>query len=81
MIGVLSGATLGDILLPFIVSRKVRMQGVTVGSAEEMSVMCRAITLHKLKPVVDKTFPFEEAKEAFMYLKSGAHFGNVCIGV
>jgi len=81
MIGVLSGATLGDILLPFIVSRKVRMQGVTVGSAEEMAVMCRAIALHKLKPVVDKTFPFEEAKEAFMYLKSGAHFGNVCIGV
>ena len=81
MIGVLSGATLGDILLPFIVSRKVRMQGITVGSREDMENMCRAITQHKLKPVIDKTFPITKAQEAFEHLNSATHFGKVCIGV
>jgi hypothetical protein len=29
--------------------------------------------------VIDRTFAFEELKEAMAYLKSGAHFGKVCI--
>ena len=33
------------------------------------------------RPVVDKVFPFEEAKEAFAYLSSQAHVGKVVIKV
>jgi len=30
-------------------------------------------------PVVDRVFRFEEAREAYRYLNSGAHFGKVVI--
>jgi len=81
MIGVLSGATFGNALLPFVVSRKVRMQGVTVGSRADMQSMLRAMATHQIKPVIDKAFPFEASADAFRYLKSGAHFGKVCIEI
>jgi len=81
MIGVLSGATFGNALLPFVVSRKVRMQGVTVGSRADMQSMLRAMAAHQIKPVIDKVFPFEASADAFRHLKSGAHFGKVCIEI
>jgi len=81
MIGVLSGATFGNALLPFVVSRKVRMQGVTVGSREHMLEMLRAMETHSISPVVDKTFALEDSAEAFRYLESGAHFGKVCVEI
>jgi len=81
MIGVLSGATFGEILLPFVVSRKVRMQGVTVGSRSDMQDMLRAMEAHTIKPVVDKVFPIDQAAAAFHHLESGTHFGKVCIEI
>ncbi|MFH7029513.1 MAG: zinc-binding dehydrogenase [Heteroscytonema crispum UTEX LB 1556] len=32
-----------------------------------------------MKPTIDRTFAFTEAKEAYQYLKSGSHFGKVVI--
>ena len=81
LIGVLSGATTGNVLLPFIVSRDVRLQGVTVGPRDAMQQMCKAIDAAKMKPVIDKVFAFEDAAEAYRHLQSGAHFGKVCISV
>ena len=33
----------------------------------------------QIVPVVDKVFPWDEAREAYRYLDSGAHFGKVVI--
>ena len=41
--------------------------------------MMRAIDQHRLVPVVDKVFAFEQLKEAMERLKRGAHFGKICI--
>ena len=38
---------------------------------------CRGRTVS----VIDKTFPFDQAAEAFRYMASGAHFGKVAIAV
>jgi NADPH:quinone reductase-like Zn-dependent oxidoreductase len=78
MIGVLSGGMLAA-PLGLVVTRQVRLQGITVGSRDGFEALMRAIEQHKLQPVTDKVFAFEELKEAMAYLKSGAHFGKVCI--
>ncbi|MFI4940707.1 MAG: NAD(P)-dependent alcohol dehydrogenase [Burkholderiales bacterium] len=78
MIGILSGSAMST-SLGLIVTRQVRLQGVTVGHRDSFEAMVRAIDQHKLVPVVDRTFAFEELKEAMAYLKSGAQFGKVCI--
>ncbi len=78
MIGVLSGGMLSA-PLGLVVTRQVRLQGITVGNRDGFEAMLRAIDQHKLQPVTDKVFQFEQLKEAMAYLKSGAHFGKVCI--
>ena len=78
MIGVLSGSALSA-PLGHVVTRQVRLQGITVGSRDGFEAMMRAIDQHKLVPVVDRVFAFEELKEAMAALKQGAHFGKLCI--
>ena len=79
MIGVLSGGAM-TAQLGLVVTRHVRLQGITVGHRDGFEAMVRAFEQHKVKPVIDRVFAFEELKEAMAYLKSGAHFGKVCIG-
>jgi NADPH:quinone reductase-like Zn-dependent oxidoreductase len=78
MIGVLSGGT-APLPLGLVVTRQVRLQGITVGHRDGFEAMLRAFEQHRVKPVIDRTFAFEELKEAMAFLKSGAHFGKVCI--
>jgi NADPH:quinone reductase-like Zn-dependent oxidoreductase len=78
MIGVLSGGTLSA-QLGRVVTRQVRLQGISVGHRDGFEAMLRAIGQHEVKPVVDRVFAFDELKDALAYLKSGRHFGKVCI--
>lgn len=78
MIGVLSGPSLAA-PLGLVVTRQVRLQGITVGHRDGFEAMMRAVGEHKLRPVIDRVFDFAELKAAMAYLKSGAHFGKVCI--
>lgn len=78
MIGILSGNTMAT-PLGLIITRQVRLQGVTVGHRDGFEAMLRAIALHQVKPIVDRAFAFEELKEAMAYLRSGAQFGKICI--
>jgi NADPH:quinone reductase-like Zn-dependent oxidoreductase len=78
MIGVLSGGSLSA-PLGLVVTRQVRLQGITVGSRDMFEAMLRAIGQHKLEPVIDKVFEFDQLKEGMAHLKSGAQFGKICI--
>lgn len=41
--------------------------------------MNRVITAYKLRPVIDRVFPFEEAPAAASSMQQGKHFGKVVI--
>jgi len=43
--------------------------------------MNRLIVAAQLHPVIDKVFPFEQAKEAYEHLESQKHIGKVVIKV
>jgi NADPH:quinone reductase-like Zn-dependent oxidoreductase len=78
MIGILSGSSMAT-SLGLIITRQVRLQGVTVGHRDAFEAMIRAMEQHKVRSVVDRIFDFAELKEAMAYLRSGAQFGKVCI--
>jgi len=80
LIGVLAGGAAEVNILP-VLMKCVRVQGIFVGSVAMFEAMNRAIDLHKIRPVVDRVFPFEQAAEAFRHLESGEHFGKVVIRV
>ena len=66
MIGILSGSSLNT-SLGHIITRQVRLQGVTVGHRDGLEAMLRAMEQHKIVPVTDKVFAFDELKEAMAY--------------
>ncbi len=78
LIGVLTGGA-GQVNPLPILMKNIRVQGIFVGSREMFEQMNRAIAVAKLKPVVDRVFPFAEAVEAYKYMESAAHFGKVTI--
>jgi NADPH:quinone reductase-like Zn-dependent oxidoreductase len=78
LIGVLTGGS-GQVNPLPILMRNIRVQGIFVGSRDMFEAMNRAIVLNKLKPVVDRVFPFSDAVAAYRYMESAAHFGKVAI--
>src|SRR5690606_26181695 len=62
-----------------LVGGSARLQGVSVGARAMFEAMCRAIDLHKIRPVVDKSFPFTEAQAALRAMEAGEHFGKIVL--
>ena len=78
LIGVLAGRP-AQLDVASVLMRSVRVQGVLVGSREQFEAMNRAIAGHELRPVVDRVFGFDEARDAFAHLAAGRHFGKVVL--
>lgn len=58
-------------------------RNITVGDRAGLLELSRAVEASGLKPVIDRVFAFDDAREAFSHLESGTHFGKVvirCIG-
>jgi NADPH:quinone reductase-like Zn-dependent oxidoreductase len=79
MIGVLSGT--GRIDPRPLISRSIRLQGIYVGSLDMFAAMNTAVAEAALAPVIDRVFPFEQARAAYAHLAGGSHFGKVVIAV
>ncbi len=70
-----------DIPLRSVIGPMIRIQGIAVGSRARFEAMNRAIALHKLKPVIDSTFPLEKAADAFRHMEQGKHFGKIVVSI
>ena len=80
LVGVLAGPQ-APVNLTLVLMQDIRIQGVFVGPRESFEAMNKAIALHEMRPVVDKAFPFAEARQALEYVGAGKHVGKVCIRV
>jgi len=78
LMGVLTGFT-ANLSTVSILHKNIKIQGTYVGSVAMFEAMNRAIALHRMKPVVDRVFSFDDAVAALKYLQSGNHFGKVVI--
>jgi NADPH:quinone reductase-like Zn-dependent oxidoreductase len=79
LIGLLAGG--GQIDPMPMLLKGVTLQGIYVGSRAMFEEMNRAMEINDVHPVIDRVFPFTEARDAYHYLESGAHFGKVCIAM
>jgi NADPH:quinone reductase-like Zn-dependent oxidoreductase len=80
LIGVLAGHET-TLRVTSVLMQNIRIQGVLVGPRQALERMCKAFELHRLRPVVDRVFPFDEARAAFEHLASGKHLGKVVVRV
>ena len=79
LIGILTGHTVEGFNIMNAFVKKVRLQGINVGSRDMFEAMNRAIDQNKLRPVIDRVFPFEQSIEALRYLSGHHYFGKICI--
>ena len=78
LVGVLTGGTID----PTSVMRKsIRLQGIYVGSRAMFENMNRAIAAGGLKPVIDASFGFDEARAAYHRMQGAGHFGKIVISI
>ncbi|HET9468827.1 MAG TPA: NAD(P)-dependent alcohol dehydrogenase [Vicinamibacterales bacterium] len=78
LLGILAG-TQGPINTYAIFHKNIRIRGVYVGSVAMFERFVRVLERSHIDPVIDRVFPFEEARAAYEHLASGTHFGKVVI--
>jgi NADPH:quinone reductase-like Zn-dependent oxidoreductase len=61
--------------------RNVTLKGIINGPRDELERMLNFYDEKQIRPVVDRVFKFEEAKDALEYLFAGGHFGKVVVKV
>jgi NADPH:quinone reductase-like Zn-dependent oxidoreductase len=64
-----------------MVGRNIRATRIYVGSRVMFEDMLRALALRQVHPVIDRTFAFEEAADAYRLLESQSHVGKIVIRV
>ncbi|HLJ65709.1 MAG TPA: NAD(P)-dependent alcohol dehydrogenase [Stellaceae bacterium] len=55
--------------------------GITVGSVAHFEAMNHYLEEKRITPVIDRIFDFEDAADAYDYLRSGAHFGKIVVRI
>jgi NADPH:quinone reductase-like Zn-dependent oxidoreductase len=71
----------GDCNPYLLMMKDGHIDGVGVGSTRMFEDMNRAISINRIKPPIDRVFPFADTVEALRYLASGATVGKIVITV
>ncbi len=79
LMGVLTGFGAPDAGLFPLTARNARLDGIYVGSRADFEALNAFLTQHHIRPIIDRTFPFDQAREAFDHMKSAGHFGKIVI--
>src|ERR1700722_15912005 len=80
LIGVVAGHK-GDTNPLTMMMKGANLQGIYVGTTKMFEDMTRAITQSRIKPVIDRVFPFDQAPDAYQHLTTAQHFGKLVITV
>jgi len=80
LIGLLDAGTEPPNIIPLLLNAQ-KVHGIYVGSVAMFEEMNRAITVNQIRPVIDRIFPFAEARQAYEHLISQKHLGKIVIRV
>lgn len=78
LVGRLGGSGPG-LDLNLLRGRSIGVHATSVGSRQDFEDMNRALAAHRVRPVIDRVFAFEDAASAYEHLASKRHFGKVVI--
>ena len=78
LIGVMTGRR-ADINPYALMWKTGTLHGVRVGTKETFEEMTRAIEINQIRPVIERTFRFDQAIDAFQCLASGDFIGKIVI--
>ncbi|WNM23985.1 zinc-binding dehydrogenase [Demequina capsici] len=80
----IAGHTTGDpepALLTRVFFHELRIQGVTMGTREDLAALMSFLVRTGLRPTIDRVLPLAQAREAVDRVVSGEHLGKVVVSV
>ena len=80
LIGVLAGRE-GNANPHDLMFKSASLHGIGVGSRASLEQLIQAIEVNRIKPVIDKVFPFDQALDAFRLQASGNFIGKIVIAI
>ena len=78
LIGVLTGGAVNPVA---VMRKSLTVNGIYVGSRAMFEAMNRALAAAGTQPVIDRTYPFGDARSAFRDMRAAGHFGKLVIDV
>jgi len=79
IVGAVGGFEIDSMPFAMVQAKRLRLQGVTVGSRRDQIEMVRAIEANGIRPVIDRTFPLEKLADALRHQQTGQRVGKICI--
>lgn len=80
IIGAVSGSA-GTVNPRALIVGAIRLQGVFVGNRQMHEELARFVSGAKLVPVIDRSFGYDQAPDAYRHFAAGRHFGKVAIAL
>ena len=80
VIGFLSG-NIAQVDVLAVIEKGLRVHGNNAGPVTDLAAATRAIGVHGLRPVVDRSYGMRAAAEAYSSLAAGGHFGKIVVSV
>jgi NADPH:quinone reductase-like Zn-dependent oxidoreductase len=80
LVGVLTGRS-ADLNPYALMWKQGTLHGIRVGDLEMFRQMNRAIETNRIRPIIDKVFPFSDAVGAFRHQESGHFIGKVVVAI
>ena len=76
------GRGAGPVHLADVLTRRIRVQGIFVGSRVDLERYLRFVEAHAIEPIIDRVFVgLSTARHAFAHLLTGRHLGKVVVRV
>ena len=69
----------GEIPADDLIMKRARAQGIYVGSRADYLRMSEFIAAHRLKPAIERVFPFEQYEDALKLMESGGFVGKIVL--
>ena len=79
MIGILSGPSAENVILPKIFLKQIRTNGIAMGNHQSQIAMVEYMENSDIKPIISDTFDLAELANAFKHQMENRHFGKISI--
>ena len=80
LLGALTGRQ-GLVTTGLILMKRLQLVGVMVDSRAAFEALSRFLEAHRIEPVIDRRFGFDELPAALRYMQAGRHFGKIVVTV
>jgi NADPH:quinone reductase-like Zn-dependent oxidoreductase len=79
--GILSGVGAAEVPVAQVMTRNIRLVGVTTGSVATLDALCRAVDANDLHPQISHVLDWDEVAEGARVMGAGEHVGKVVVRV